>query len=330
MQKKVAVLAGLVAIVVATIVFLQSGSRVSSLSNQANDPHEAASPQNLAVGKNASVGIPQTAPKLVDVPDRSGNANERSTAIWREFANAANVKAFSEKYRNAPLDSTERFLADYAVLSCGSLTTVGKEKFIEFAERRKKRAPPDPSEDEAQDSAIRRYVTSCRDFMDNLPAEKVLGGMIELRSRPAVEAKALALVDKSQQPGAATSALVRESGAILSSDNPFVVQAMGKIWFKAAHERIESLEASIFRGMSPNAVQASWHIASCSLGIECGPNSEVLHVECVLGRRCLASDVPSYYDRYVLTRTESVQVARTSEEILRAIRERNFTLLGIR
>ena len=254
---------------------------------------------------------------------------ENGRSIWQEYASAISASQFYSKYGTAPVGSTERFLADYAVLSCGALTTVGPDRFTEFTARRRKTLPIDANEDAAQDLTIRQYTASCRDFLSVLTAERVKSGMNELQSRGNAESRALAILGRIHVPNTAAKNL-KDAEQILDSTNPFVVQAMSQVWAQAARERVETMDTSIFRGMSPDAVQAAWTLAACDLGIDCGAKNELVFLECITERRCLAENVFGYYERYVLSRTQLAQTDLARTEILQALKNRNYSRLGIK
>ena len=99
---------------------------------QRDEQKSAANQQSAAQIPSGKAGTNTVDIKSVQEPV-SARPVESNRSIWQEYANSISAAQFYAKYRNAPVGSTERFLADYAVLSCGAVTTIGPERFAEFS-----------------------------------------------------------------------------------------------------------------------------------------------------------------------------------------------------
>ncbi len=248
--------------------------------------------------------------------------------IWAEFGETSNVAAFYEKYKNWPAGSSERFAAELKVLSCGSLTSVGVDRFYAVAENQKKSLPVDPVADELRKKVQEQHVARCKEFIGVLRPADVKARFTALIATDGIEARALRVAEKVlQQDGA--SKYISETKALLDTDNPFVVQAMGQIWGKAVQQNAPQIQESIFRGVDQGVAEAAWALASCSYGMDCGKTNEAVLLDCIYSRRCGADTVEDYYQRYRLNPEQMTQTYRLREEILVALRSRNYRSLGI-
>jgi hypothetical protein len=252
-----------------------------------------------------------------------------ASSIWGEANAATSVAIIDAKYGKFPVGSTERFVADYSVLSCGSLTSIGLEKFAYFAEQSRKRLPASPAEEEAQKQMLKRYGQQCQNYMATLTGQKVASGMAELKSQSGVESKALALLDKAIAPAGASLA-IRESAEVVFSQNPFAVETMAQVWAHAARQQSSAMDGTIFATMSPSAIESSWYLAACDLGMDCGKHHDLLRLNCLTLRRCLADSVASYFEQYALSPSEFAQATKVSQDLVAALKNRNAQTIGIR
>ncbi len=256
-------------------------------------------------------------------------ASLRMHKLWDEYGSTKSASDFHRRYKGAPIDSTERFLAEYKRLSCGSLTGFGVDKYVAFVDRVRSKAAPNPLEDTLHRERVAAYVEACRDYFSELTAERLAADLSTLHAGKSIEARSVALQQNAIMSKNASALLVEASDLILS-ENPLALQSMGQVWRTALHQNSSNFQNSLFQGASPAVAEAAWILASCSFGMDCSTNNELIATECRMTRRCNADSVGSFYQRYILS-PEDMNLAQTlQQQIITTIRNRDLRQLGIR
>jgi len=242
-----------------------------------------------------------------------------------EYANTASLKAFSDKYNDAPANSTERYLAELAYLRCASVGLVGPDRYSRLKLSRLEESQASDEERRSFRNATDRFVARCKDFHGAMTVDQVKERNAQLLRLPALEAQADQLAERIRTTG--VNGFRADADKLLISNNPLVMVSLSAAWEEAIRRDRREFLGTLFSDAPEDVAAAAWRLAACEMGTECGTENELVVEACLTAVQCNAASLNDLYQKYLFSPERYNQITKARDGILFGLRTKNYDQL---
>ena len=272
--------------------------------------------------------LPATHQTNIEVKDKNlapGLSPASGSTPLTEYANTASLKAFFDKYKDAPTNSTERYLAEIAFQRCAYVGIVGPDKYLRSSLAKLERSQASDEERRLYRNATDRFVARCKDFHGAMSGEQLKERNAQLLRFPALEAQADQLAERIRTTG--INGFRADADKLLITNNPLVMVSLSAAWEEAIRRDRGEFSGRLFSDLPADVAAAAWRLAACEMGWECGTENELVVEACLTAGQCNAASLNDLYQKYLFSPERYNQITKARDGILFGLRTKNYDQL---
>lgn len=312
-----AIIACLMLVVVVIFLFREHANKKSN---------DAPSERSVNVVVPAKLRATHQANNEVNSKNLAPGLPPASGLTWlTEYANTASLKAFFDKYKDAPTNSTERYPAEFAFQRCAHVGILGPDRYLRSSLAKLEQSQASVEERRLYRNATDRFVARCKDFHGAMTGDQLKERNAQLLRFPSLEAQADQLAERIRTTG--VNGFRADADKLLISNNPLVMVNLSAAWEEAIRRDRGEFSGTLFSDVPEDVAAAAWRLAACEMGWECGTENELVVEACLTAIQCNAASLNDLYQKYQFSPERYNQITKARDGILLGLRTKNYDQL---